>query len=168
MRKRLHSFRRWLTHKRISLLRAKGGASMVAMGFAIGIAIEMFTLPTLGAAFILIFPLVFLLRASLPAALIGFVLGKVIYIPMMYPNSKVGGWVLPKHISINLPFLSDRINYLLLTNLKLIVGGMINGVILGIICYFPIKWSINAFKANRKEKRRLKHAAALEMNSVLK
>jgi len=152
---RLQSLIRWLKYKYVMLLRAKGGASIVAMGFAIGIAVEMFTLPTLGVAFVLIFPLCFLLRGNLPAALIGFVIGKVIYIPMMYPNSKVGGWILPKHLSIHIPIVPEWLNHLLLTNLKLIVGGMVDGALLGLLCYFPIRYSLNAYKAKRKDKRKL-------------
>jgi len=146
---------RWLKYKYMQLLRAKGGASIVAMGFAIGIAVEMFTLPTLGVAFVLIFPLCYLLRGNLPAALIGFVVGKLIYIPMMYPNSKVGAWILPKHLSIHLPVVPEWINRLLLANLKLIVGGMVDGAILGLLCYFPIRYSLNVYKAKRKERRKL-------------
>jgi len=154
---RLQHVRRWLKYKYMMLLRAKGGASIVAMGFAIGLAIEMFTLPTLGFAFVLIFPLCYMLRGNLPAALIGFVVGKIIYIPMMYPNSKVGRLILPKHLSIHLPVVPEWFNHLLLSNLKLIVGGMVNGAILGLLCYFPIKYSLNAYKAKRKEKRKIKH-----------
>jgi uncharacterized protein len=145
---------RWLKYKYMLLLRAKGGASRVAMGFAIGLAVEMFTLPTLGFAFLLIFPLVYLLRGNLPAALVGFVIGKLIYIPMIYPNTVVGGWVLPDQLSIHLSFLPEWFNHLLLTNLKLIVGGIIDGILLGLICYFPIKLSIESFKTKRKEKRK--------------
>jgi uncharacterized protein (DUF2062 family) len=163
---RLRLLRRWLRFKYMMLIRAKGGASMVAMGFAIGLAIEMFTLPTLGFAFVLIFPLCYLLRGNLPAALIGFVVGKIIYIPMIYPNSKVGGWILPKHLSFHLPVVPEWFNHLLLTNVKLIVGGMIDGVLLGLICYFPIKYSINVIKAKRKDKRKLSRAR-METKSLL-
>lgn len=152
---RLQQIRRWLKYKYMMLIRAKGGASIVAMGFAIGLAIEMFTLPTLGFAFVLIFPLCYLLKGNMPAALIGFVVGKVIYIPMMYPNSKVGGWILPKNLSFHLPIFPEWFNHLLLTNLKLIVGGMVDGAILGMICYFPIKMSLNAYKLKRKDKRKM-------------
>lgn len=155
MQQRLRTTWRWLKYKYLMLMRAKGGASMVAMGFAIGIFVEMFTLPTLGFAFILIFPLVYVLKGNLPAALIGFVIGKLIYIPMIYPNRKVGGWVLPDHLTFDISFLPHWVNHLLVENVKLIVGGMIDGAILGLLCYFPIRISINAFKNKRKEKRRL-------------
>lgn len=131
---------------------------MVAMGFAIGLAIEMFTLPTLGFAFILLFPLCYLFRGNMPAALIGFVVGKIIYIPMMYPNSKVGGWILPKNLEFHIPVVPEWFNHLLVTNLKLIVGGIVDGVILGLLCYFPIKYSIDVIKAKRRDKRKQSRA----------
>jgi len=155
MANRLARFKRWLRYKYIGLLRAKGGASMVAMGFAIGLFVEMFTLPTFGFAFLLIFPLVYLLKGNLPAALIGFVFGKVIYIPLAFFNAMVGGWVLPNHFIVHIPFLYDWVNRALTTSMKLIVGGMINGALLGALFYFPIRVSINAFKHKRREKRRL-------------
>ncbi|MFC5402802.1 DUF2062 domain-containing protein [Cohnella soli] len=158
LKQRLTRVGRWLKYKYKMLLREKGGASIVAMGFAIGIAIEMFTLPTLGFAFVLIFPLCYLLRGNLPAALIGFVFGKIIYIPMMYPNSIMGGWILPSHFSIHIPVVPEWINRLLYTNLKLIVGGIVDGILLGLLCYFPIRYSLNAYKAKRREKRKANKA----------
>jgi uncharacterized protein (DUF2062 family) len=163
---RLRLIGRWLKYKYMMLIRAKGGASMVAMGFAIGLAIEMFTLPTLGFAFVLIFPLCYMLRGNLPASLIGFVVGKIIYIPMMYPNTKVGEWFLPKNLSFDLPVVPEWFDHLLLANLKLIIGGMIDGVILGVLFYFPIKYSINTYKAKRKDKRKL-NRARIETRTLL-
>jgi uncharacterized protein (DUF2062 family) len=163
---RLQKFKRWLRFKYIGLIRAKGGASMVAMGFAIGLAIEMFTLPTFGFAFLLIFPLVYLLKGNLPAALIGFVFGKVIYIPMAFLNAIVGGWVLPPHFTVHLPFLYEWVNRTLTTSLKLIVGGMIDGALLGALFYYPIKMSLDALKAKRREKRRLKRIKMEAWTSV--
>ncbi|WP_027085566.1 DUF2062 domain-containing protein [Cohnella panacarvi] len=151
MQHRLSTTWRWLKYKYLLLMRAEGGASMVAMGFAIGMAIEMFTLPTFGLAFFLIFPLVKLLRGNLPAALIGFVSGKLIYILMSFPNAKVGSWILPDPIHL---FEHEWANKLLLKDLRLTVGGMIVGALLGVLCYYPVKFSVNAFKSKRKEKRR--------------
>jgi uncharacterized protein (DUF2062 family) len=155
MAQRFGNFKRWLRYKYIGLIRAKGGASMVAMGFAIGLAIEMFTFPTFGFAFLLIFPLVFLLKGNFPAALIGFVFGKIIYIPMAFLNAIVGGWVLPRHFTVHIPFLYEWVNHALTTSLKLIVGGIINGALLGAVFYFPIRMSLEAFKNKRREKRKL-------------
>jgi uncharacterized protein (DUF2062 family) len=156
MEKRRRNFRRWMKYKYVMLMRAKGGASRVAMGFAIGIAIEMFTLPTFGFAFLLVFPLVYLLKGNLPAALIGFVIGKVIYLPMAFLNALVGGWMLPEHFTLHIPFVYGWVNRVLSTSLKLIIGGIINGVVLGVLFYFPIKASLEAFKNRRREKRKLR------------
>ncbi|WP_276354648.1 DUF2062 domain-containing protein [Cohnella caldifontis] len=162
---RLEKFKRWLKYKYIGLLRAKGGASRVAMGFSIGLAVEMFTLPTFGFAFLLIFPLVIVLKGNLPAALIGFVFGKVIYIPMAFVNAIVGGWVLPDHFTVKIPFLYDWVNRALTTSLKLIVGGAIDGAVLGALLYFPIRASLEAFRNKRREKRKLQRAR-LEVKPV--
>ncbi|MGG1312550.1 MULTISPECIES: DUF2062 domain-containing protein [Cohnella] len=150
----LRKLQRLLKYQYLKLLRAKGGASSVAMGFGVGLFVEMFNLPTYGTSFLLVFPLIFLLRGHLAAALIGFVFGKIIYVPMTIPNAMVGGFVLPKHFNVHVSFLPEWANHLLLINLKLIVGGMIDGAILAAVCYFPIRYSVNAFKAKRKERRK--------------
>jgi uncharacterized protein len=162
MKQRLAGLRRWVKYKYLLLMRAKGGASRVAMGFAIGLAVEMFTLPTFGFAFLLIFPLVYVLKGNLPAALIGFVFGKIIYLPMAFLNAMVGGWMLPHHFHVHIPFLYHWVNRLISASLKLIIGGMINGAILGALLYFPIKISLEKYKNRRREKRKLKKRARLE------
>jgi uncharacterized protein (DUF2062 family) len=151
----VRNIKRWFKYKYLLLTRAKGGPSIVALGFSIGLAVEMFTLPTAGLAFFLIFPLIYMFRASMAAALIGFVFGKIIYIPMTFFHLKVGGWLLPrgsrKHL---LNFLPDWMDYFIKSNLKLFVGGVIVGIILGIIFYFPIKWLLQYYDARRKDKRK--------------
>jgi uncharacterized protein (DUF2062 family) len=145
---------RWLKLKYFELMRAPGGPSCVALGFAIGIAIEMFTLPTYGLAFFLIFPLVYWLRASLAGALIGFVFGKVIFIPIAFINNMVGGWVLPSHFRLDLHFLPHWLNHILTVNLKLIVGGIIDGILLGFLFYFPVKYAIRYVADKRRDRRK--------------
>ena len=152
------SIKRWLKLKYTELLRAPGGPSFVALGFSIGMAVEMFTLPTYGLAFFLIFPLIYWLRASFAGALIGFVVGKIIFIPVAFVNNMVGGWVLPHRVRINFHFLPHWLNHALLMNLKLIVGGIIDGILLGIIFYFPVKYALKYFANKRREKRKLKRA----------
>ncbi|MFE5318666.1 DUF2062 domain-containing protein [Paenibacillus sp. NPDC056579] len=153
---------RWLKYKYVLLTRAKGGPGMVAMGFSIGLAIEMFTLPTVGLAFFLIFPFVYLLRGSMAAALIGFVFGKVIYIPMTYFHMKVGGLLMPRELRKFLTdYLPDWMDTFIRSNLKLLLGGMVDGIILGLIVYFPIRWALEFYEAKRKEKRKLRKAQLL-------
>ncbi|REE56338.1 hypothetical protein A8990_16310 [Paenibacillus taihuensis] len=153
------SIKRWLKLKYTQLMRAPGGPSFVALGFAIGIFVEMFTLPTYGLAFFLIFPLIYMMNASLAGALIGFVFGKIIFIPIAFVNSMIGGWVLPKHMKVALPLTPHWLDHLLYMNLKLIVGGIIDGVILGALFYFPVKLTLQYMANKRKEKRKLRRSA---------
>ncbi|MCR8644834.1 DUF2062 domain-containing protein [Paenibacillus sp. N1-5-1-14] len=151
--------KRWFKYKWLQLQRAKNGPAYVAIGFSIGLAVEMFTLPTLGLAFFLIFPLIYMLRGSLVGALIGFVFGKVIYIPMSFLNKIVGAWLVPTSFKFylvdHLPsFLAGFIRF----SLELIVGGMADGLILGIIFYFPVMYMLKTTANRRKEKRRLRKA----------
>lgn len=153
----LRNIKRWFKYQYFQLTRAKGGPSIVAKGFSIGLAIEMFTLPTAGLAFLLIFPSVYLFRASMAAALIGFVFGKIIYIPMAFINEKVGRLVLPHGIKGRLlEILPDWLDVFIKLNLKLLVGGIIVGIALGLLLYFPVKWLLHLYNEKRKEKRLLK------------
>ncbi|MEK8126969.1 DUF2062 domain-containing protein [Paenibacillus filicis] len=145
---------RWFKYKYLQLIRAKGGPAMVAMGFSIGLFVEMFTLPTAGLAFFLIFPLVYLLRGSVAAALIGFVFGKIIYIPFSFLHRIIGDLVLPHRVHGNwLHVLPHWLETFIKFNLKLFVGGVIDGLILGLIVFFPIKWTLEWFHQKRKDKR---------------
>lgn len=155
----LQSWRRWLKYKYIQLLRAPGGPDFVARGFSIGIAIEMFTLPTYGLAFFLLFPLAYWLNGSVVGALVGFILGKIIFIPISFISKMVGGWVLPRHLTFEIPYFPNWIDHFLLVNLKLLVGGIIVGAALGLILFFPVKYSIE-FVAKKRKIRRL---ARIEM-----
>lgn len=159
----VRNIKRWFKYKYLLLTRAKGGPGMVAMGFSIGLAVEMFTLPTAGLAFFLIFPLIYLLRGSMAAALIGFVFGKIIYIPMTFIHLKVGSMVLPRGtrkflIDLNMP---DWLEMFVRSNLKLFVGGVIVGIVLGLLAYFPIRWGLELYDAKRKEKRKKRKAQLL-------
>nr|WP_240041331.1 DUF2062 domain-containing protein [Paenibacillus ginsengarvi] len=147
---------RWFKYKYLQLSRAKGGAAKVAAGFSIGLAVEMFTLPTFGLAFFLIFPLVYLFRASLAGALIGFVFGKIIYIPVAFLNAKVGGFILPDHLGNWISLLPHWLRKMIYMNAKLIVGGMVNGTAMALLLYFPLKQLLGLFTARRSEKRRLR------------
>jgi|GEM_PF-334902 len=151
--------KRWIRHNVVKLMRAPGGPSIVALGFSIGIAIEMITLPTFGLAFFLMFPIVYLLRASMAGALVGFVVGKIIFIPIAFISGMIGGWILPDHLRVHIPFLPEFVNKFITINLKLIVGGSINGILLGILFYFPVKYGIAYFTELRRRKRKTKRSS---------
>lgn len=157
-RKKTFQFRsvgRWFRYKYLQLTRAKGGPALVAMGFSIGLFVEMFTLPTGGLAFLLIFPLVYVFRASVASALLGFMFGKIIYLPLMFMHRKMGALVLSHGIhGAWLEHLPGWLDRFLKFYLKLFVGGVIDGFILAVIAYFPIRWTLQWVEKQRKEKRR--------------
>lgn len=163
-RSKVQRLGRWAKYRYISLLRAKGGSSKVARGFSIGLAIEMFTLPTFGLAAILILPLVYLFRASLPGALIGFLFGKLIYIPMAFVNKSVGAWVVPDSWSQHLGFFPSWLESIIKGALDLIIGGMIDGALLGLIAFFPIWLLLQWFASKRLERRRKLKASRVALN----
>lgn len=152
LRKYVRRLGRWFKYQYLLLTRAKGGSAIVAMGFSIGLAIEMFTLPTFGLAFFLIFPLVYMFRASLAGALIGFVFGKIIYIPVAFVNAKVGGFLVPDRFNEWLAFLPHWIGKALAVNAKLIAGGIVDGAILAAVLYVPLKYVLELFTRRRTER----------------
>lgn len=152
--------KRWLKYQFLKLIRTRGAAAQVARGFCIGLAVEMFTLPTAGLAFFLIFPLVYMMRGRLAAALIGFVFGKLIYIPVAVVNERVGHWILPMHWTVHAAALPDWLNRLLTINMNLIVGGMIDGVALALLLYIPMKQILLTMQERRRQKRRHRHGHA--------
>ncbi|MEX2460057.1 MAG: DUF2062 domain-containing protein [Paenibacillaceae bacterium] len=158
IKSRVSGIMRWFKLKYNHLLRAKGGPAIVAKGFSIGLFVEMFTLPTFGLAAILILPLVYFLRASLSGALIGFIFGKIIYIPFAFLNKRIGHWVLPKHFAQQIHFYPQWLSNIVKDGLYLIVGGIIMGAILGLLAYFPVKWILEIYASRRKEKRKRRKA----------
>lgn len=152
--------KRWLKYQFLKLIRTRGAAALVARGFCIGLAVEMFTLPTAGLAFFLIFPLVYWMRGRLAAALVGFAFGKLIYIPVAVVNERVGHWVLPLHWTVHAAALPDWLNRLLTINMKLIVGGMIDGALMALLLYVPMKRFLLAMQKRRRDQRRHYHGHA--------
>ncbi|MCG7409812.1 DUF2062 domain-containing protein [Paenibacillus sp. ACRRX] len=147
--------KRWLKYQTLKLMRTNGSASAVAKGFSIGLAIEMFTLPTAGLAFFLIFPFVYMLRGRMASALVGFIFGKIIYIPVAVLNERVGHWLLPEHFVVHFHGIPHWLNHLMTINLHLIVGGIIDGCILAFMMYLPVKKGLELLQQRRREKRRL-------------
>lgn len=151
--------KRWLKYQFLKLVRTRGAVGQVAR-LCIGLAVEMVTLPTAGLAFFLIFPLVYMMRGRLAAALIGFVFGKLIYIPFAVVNERVGHWILPMHWTVHAAALPDWLNRLLTINMNLIVGGMIDGAMLSLLLYIPMKQILLTVQERRRQKRRHRHGHA--------
>jgi uncharacterized protein (DUF2062 family) len=159
--------KRWFKYKYLQLLRAKGGPAMVARGFSVGLAVEMFTLPTGGLAFLLIFPLIYVFRANLAGALIGFVFGKIIYIPFAFLNQQVGELLVSKHFKVYLiHHLPHLLSNIIRRGLDLIIGGMVVGAVLALVVYFPVKLLLEYHTNRRKEKRRIRHSQVNSADTI--
>jgi uncharacterized protein (DUF2062 family) len=149
---------RWAKLKYINLIRAKGGPAIVAKGFSIGLFIEMFTLPTFGLAAVLILPMVYFMRASLPGALAGFLFGKIIYLPFVLLIKEIGHAILPKHFVHRIHIYPHWLSDIVKDGFYLVVGGIVMGAILGLLAYFPVRWILEIYAARRIEKRKKRKA----------
>jgi len=146
-------WKRFIKLKYLLLLRSPGGGKMVAKGFAIGLAVEFITLLTAGVAFLLIFPLLRLFKGSLPSAMIGFLLGKLI-LPMCLPVGMfIGNEIFRIQTKIVLPIIGNLGGYL-----NSLLGMLTIGVVVGAISYFPVYKAYTKFQESRKEKRKLRIA----------
>jgi uncharacterized protein (DUF2062 family) len=148
-------FKRFVKLKYLLLLRSPGGAKMIAKGFSIGLAVEFITLITFGLAFFLIFPLLKLLKGSLPSAMIGFLFGKLI-LPLFLPIGIMLGETVfgfETHIKYTLPFgkVIDLADYL-----NTFLGMLCLGTIMGLLAYYPIYFATLKYQQARLEKRKQK------------
>lgn len=151
----LAGIRRWARFKLLQLLRAPGGPTFVATGFAVGFSARCSRCRRTVSRF-LDLSAHLCAAGSLAGALVGFVLGKVVYLPLAYLHSVVGGWVLPTRLSFHLPLIGEEINRMLLLNLKLIVGGMVDGLWIGAVLFIAMRSLLLYLAAQRKERRRLR------------
>lgn len=151
-------FRKWARRIKLEylkLVRNKGASSLVARSFAIGMFIEFITLPTMGLAFLLLYPLIRLCRGSFPVSLIGFTLGKFIVPFFLVINYKVGAMLLDLEASYTAstqPFFS--IQSLKENGLVFLTGSALDGLGFAILCYGLVYASLVLYR-KRKEVRRL-------------
>lgn len=154
---------RKMKYQYLQLLRSKGAPSIVARSFSLGMFIEFITLPTLGAAFLLLYPLNLLIRGNFAAALIGFIMGKFILPVFFVLNMSVGNLIIGKelgqqaneqldHASLSgfwsiLQFVKEK-------GVALFVGSAANGLVVAVICYILVFYGLQLYR-KRKEERRL-------------
>ncbi|WP_440119031.1 DUF2062 domain-containing protein [Paenibacillus sp. QZ-Y1] len=155
----------------LKLLRAPGGAHKVSTGFAIGFGLELIVISTASLIYLLFYPIVRLSGGSMPAAIVGNVMGKLTFLPIiLMPLAKqIGSWMLPAHSMGQGPvhesaFMElfrgnwSAVSELLLGGLDILAGMSVLGVILGVISYFIVKFFyVRALKRRyerRLEKRR--------------
>ena len=151
----------------IKLFRSPGGAKKVSMGFAIGFGLEMIVLSSASLVYIIFVPIVRLANGSLPAAIIGNVVGKITFLPViLLPFAKqIGKIVYPLKVKIghsNFSFSNllhgdfSGLMSLLHGGVHLLIGMSIFGVILGFISYFIVYYFYEKEKTNRLNKLRVR------------
>ncbi|WP_026677647.1 MULTISPECIES: DUF2062 domain-containing protein [Fictibacillus] len=149
----------------IKLLRSPGGARKVSLGFAIGFGLEMVVISSAALVYLLFYPIVRLSGGSFPAAIIGNVIGKLSFLPViLLPFAKkLGGWIYPsrnrgsgihKHsileiFSGNFDVLKD----LLHGGLHVLIGMTIFGIVLGFASYFPVYYLYEKQRQRRMNKK---------------
>lgn len=148
----------------LKLLRSKGGAKKVALGFAIGFGLEMLVISTASLVYILFIPVVRLAKGSLPASIIGNVIGKLTFLPViLLPFArKIGKMILPMNTRTghHPPFSFEKLMHgdfhsllnLLHGGLHLLIGMTIFGIVLGIISYYLVHYLYDREKARRLKK----------------
>jgi uncharacterized protein (DUF2062 family) len=149
----------------IKLFRSPGGAKKVSLGFAIGFGLEMVVLSSGSLVYIIFVPAVRLANGSLPAAIIGNVIGKITFLPViLLPFAKkLGKIVYPLkvkagHSTFSFSSLLDGdfsgLVSLVHGGVHVLIGMSIFGVILGIISYFIIHYFYEKEKNKRLNKLR--------------
>ncbi|MEH7121102.1 DUF2062 domain-containing protein [Neobacillus vireti] len=153
----------------LKLLRSPGGAKKVSLGFAIGFALEMLVISSASLIYILFVPIVRLAKGSLPASIIGNVIGKLTLLPViLLPFArKLGKLIFPMKVKLGHNGSSFSFQKLLHGDfhslVSLIHGGFhaligmtIFGIILGVISYFIVHYFYEKERVNRLKRRRNK------------
>jgi hypothetical protein len=154
----------------IKLFRSPGGVKKVSLGFAIGFGLEMLVLSTALLIYILFIPIVRLAKGSLPAAIIGNVIGKLSFLPViLLPIAKkIGKTIYPMKVRIghNTPFSFQNLIHgdfrcligVLHGGIHVLIGMTILGIVLGFISYFIVHYFYEKEKTKRLTRIRDKHA----------
>ncbi len=147
----------------LKLLRTPGAPSKVARGFSVGLFVEFITLPTLGAAFVLLFPLSSLFRGSVPASLIGFVFGKVILPPFLLLNFNLGRLLLGQQAIENaeggFTFAFIKQHWL-----AFFLGSAISGAVVALLGFALVYWLLVTSRRNRRRGKRARSVARVGVN----
>jgi uncharacterized protein (DUF2062 family) len=151
----------------IKLLRSPGGAKKVSLGFAIGFGLEMLVISTASLIYIFFIPIVRLAKGSLPASIIGNVIGKLTFLPViLLPFAKKLGKIffpLKVNVENNSTFSFQDLMHgdirsvlsLLHGGLHLLIGMTIFGLVFGIIAYFVVHYFYEKERMKRLKKRRM-------------
>jgi uncharacterized protein (DUF2062 family) len=160
----------------IKLFRSPGGAKKVSLGFAIGFGLEMLVISSASLIYILFIPIVRLAKGSLPAAIIGNVIGKLSFLPViLIPFARtIGKLILPMKVKLghSAPFSFQNLMHgdfsglisVLHGGVHVLIGMTIFGTILGTASYFIVYY----FYEKEKTKRimRIRDKQALKKNKL--
>lgn len=162
----------------IKLLRSPGGAKKVSLGFAIGFGLEMLVISTASLIYILFVPIVRLSKGSLPASIIGNVIGKLSFLPvLLLPLArKVGKLIYPMDVRFrnSTPFSFQNLMHgdftglasILHGGIHVLIGMTIFGIVLGFISYFIVYYFYEKEKSKRLK--RIRDKQAVRTNTINK
>lgn len=144
----------------LKLLRSKGAPQQIARGFAIGTWVEFIVFPTLGAAFVLLWPLNWLLRGNLPASFVAFVLWKMVMWIFIWPNIQLGHWLLGSQQVVEKATKSElkgwwaaKLDFVKQQGMAFFTGSAVVGLVAALLCYFLVLAALKAYH-DRRERRR--------------
>lgn len=147
------------------LFRTPGGVKKVSLGFSIGFGLEMIVISSACLVYLIFYPVVKLAGGSIPAAIIGNVVGKLTFLPiiLMPLAKKLGEWIYPgssspgtlAEASIVDMFQGDftAVKAILHGGLHILIGMSIFGLILTVVSYYVIRYMHNRNHKRRQAKR---------------
>jgi uncharacterized protein (DUF2062 family) len=133
------------------LMNDPAGPHLVALSFSVGVLAEMFTIPTLGLAFVVMLVIIKLRKLSMTSALVAYFFTKIVYIPLAPLELKVGNLILDSDFDpTGMKWAWLRI--LLHKDAELLAGASVVGSVLALIFYFVIK-QILVLRLKRKARK---------------
>lgn len=150
-------FGRMMKLQYIKLLRSPGGARKVATGFAIGFGMEMLVISTAMVIYLFLIPIVRIARGSLPASIIGNLICKATFLPViLLPAAiKLGKLLAP----IRPPAIPRSIFYYLHT----LLGMSVFAAVFGFLSFFPVYY---LYEARRKHREKTRHLNRMTRSKV--
>ncbi|AWB46758.1 DUF2062 domain-containing protein [Paenibacillus sp. CAA11] len=151
------------------LFRTPGGVKKMSLGFSLGFGMEMIVISSACLVYLIFYPVVKLAGGSVPAAVIGNVIGKLTFLPiiLMPFAKKLGEWVYPssssaqriQEVSLLDIFKGDfsAVGSILHGGLHILIGMSIFGAVLGVISYYVIQFFYHRTAKRRQAKRRRKY-----------
>ncbi|WP_337926713.1 DUF2062 domain-containing protein [Paenibacillus caui] len=150
----------------LRLFRTPGGVKKISLGFSIGFGLEMIVISTACLVYLIFYPVVKLSGGSMPAAIIGNVVGKLTFLPiLLMPLAKMlGEWIYPAASGSSkvreariLDILQgdfSAVQAILHGGLHILIGMSIFGILSSVISYYVIQYFHNRNAKRRLAKRR--------------